>query len=73
MLQECGQAASNVWTDKRDVKLLSTFHDNSLAPTGKMDMQTELLVMEPQPVLESNEQMGWHRHLGYDDKFASHP
>lgn len=57
--RRAGKLLAMIWTDKRDVKVLCTFHDTYLALTGKMDRQTaELPVMKPKFVLEYKKWMG---------------
>lgn len=56
--RRAGKLLAMIWTDKRDVKLISTLHNTSVAPTGQTDRQPELPVMKPQLILDYNNQMG---------------
>lgn len=47
-----------VWTDKRDVKLLTTFHDTTMTDTGKVHPVTKEPIVKPQVVVEYNKHMG---------------
>lgn len=46
------------WKDKRDVYMLSNFHGDSMAASGKIDHKTKEPVVKPVVVLDYNKKMG---------------
>lgn len=46
------------WKDKREVRMLTTLHKNSMKPTGKIDRSTKEEIQKPECILDYNEHMG---------------
>ena len=46
-----------VWRDKRDVRLLSTFHSAKMVDTGKKDRRTGAPIVKPELVIDYNKGM----------------
>lgn len=46
------------WKDKKDVTMLSTIHNNTFKPTGKVDYKTKIPISKPECIVDYNKNMG---------------
>lgn len=56
--RNCGTILVLKWSDKRDIHMITTMHNYSMASTNKKDRQTGHTIMKPVCIIDYNHNMG---------------